>query len=65
MLYAYLEAFGLEDLYMKKNIFDTEGKVKDQYKEDYERLKKAIKFESDILVPLKNFLGQFAENNQK
>lgn len=63
--YAYLEAFGLEDLYTKKNIFDIEGKVKNEYKEDYERLKKAIKFESDILVPLKNFLGQFAENNQK
>ncbi len=65
MLYAYLEALGLEDLYTKKNIFDTESKVKDQYKEDYERLKKAIKFESDLLVPLKNFLGQFIENNQK
>ncbi|GAA8982378.1 hypothetical protein Taitung06_00840 [Helicobacter pylori] len=65
MLYAYLEAFGLEDLYIKKNIFDIEGKVKNEYKEDYERLKKVIKFESDILAPLKNFLGQFAENNQK
>ncbi|GAA9075846.1 hypothetical protein Taitung276_02400 [Helicobacter pylori] len=65
MLYAYLEAFGLEDLYTKKNIFDIEGKVKNEYKEDYERLKKVIKFESDILAPLKNFLGQFAENNQK
>ncbi|QQX47766.1 DUF3226 domain-containing protein [Helicobacter pylori] len=63
--YAYLEAFGLEDLYTKKNIFDIEGKVKNEYKEDYERLKEAIKFELDILVPLKNFLGQFAENNQK
>ncbi|QQW91923.1 hypothetical protein HG561_01955 [Helicobacter pylori] len=63
--YAYLEASGLEDLNTKKNIFDNEGKVKNEYKEDYERLKKAIKFESDILVPLKNFLGQFAENNQK
>ncbi len=65
MLYAYLEALGLEDLYTKKNIFDTEGKVKDQYKGDYERLKKTIKFESDLLVPLKNFLERFAENNQK
>ncbi|UOS64643.1 hypothetical protein MPG70_05180 [Helicobacter pylori] len=65
MLYAYLEALGLEDLYTKKNIFDIEGKVKNEYKEDYERLKKVIKFESDILAPLKNFLGQFAENNQK
>ncbi|WP_187852322.1 DUF3226 domain-containing protein [Helicobacter pylori] len=65
MLYAYLEAFGLEDLYTKKNIFDIEGKVKNEYKEDYERLKKAIKFESDILIPLKNFLERFIENNQK
>ncbi|GHS22138.1 hypothetical protein VN1289_03340 [Helicobacter pylori] len=65
MLYAYLEALGLEDLYTKKNIFDTEGKVKNEYKEDYERLKKVIKFESDILAPLKNFLERFAENNQK
>ncbi|GAA7346537.1 hypothetical protein MLS212_01780 [Helicobacter pylori] len=66
MLYAYLEALGLEDLYTKKNIFDNiEGKVKNEYKEDYERLKKAIKFESDILVPLKNFLERFVENNQK
>ncbi len=65
MLYAYLEALGLEDLYTKKNIFDIEGKVKNEYKEDYERLKKVIKFESDILAPLKIFLGQFAKNNQK
>ncbi|GAA6792238.1 hypothetical protein Kyoto1A_05710 [Helicobacter pylori] len=65
MLYAYLEAFGLEDLYTKKNIFDTEGKVKDQYKGDYEKLKEAIDFNSKSLVPLKNFLERFAENNQK
>ncbi|GAA7417821.1 hypothetical protein MM0352_01150 [Helicobacter pylori] len=65
MLYAYLEALGLEYLYTKKNIF-TEGKVKNEYKEDYERLKKeAINFESDLLNPLKNFLRQFAENDQK
>ncbi len=64
MLYAYLEALGLEDL-IKKNIFDTEGKVKNKYEEDYERLKKAIEFESDILIPLKNFLERSAENNQK
>ncbi|KNX45960.1 DUF3226 domain-containing protein [Helicobacter pylori] len=63
--YAYLEVLGLECLYTKKNIF-TEGKVKNEYKEDYERLKKeAINFESDLLIPLKNFLEQFAENNQK
>ncbi len=54
--YAYLEVLGLEDLYTKKNIFDIEGKVKNEYEEDYERLKKAIEFESDILIPLKNFL---------
>ncbi|GAA7599690.1 hypothetical protein HpMMM19_02720 [Helicobacter pylori] len=37
-----------------------------KYKEDYERLKKeAINFESDLFIPLKNFLEQFAENNQK
>ncbi|GAA8744941.1 hypothetical protein QAD58_05330 [Helicobacter pylori] len=63
--YAYLEALGLEDPYTKKNIFDTEGKVKDQYKGDYEKLQEVIDFNSSSLVPLKNFLGQFAENNQK
>ncbi len=63
--YAYLEALGLENLYTKKNIFDTEGEVKNEYKEDYERLKKTIKFESDLLDPLKNFLERFVENNQK
>ncbi|GHR32920.1 DUF3226 domain-containing protein [Helicobacter pylori] len=65
MLYAYLEAFGLEDLYTKKNIFDTEGKVKDQYKEDYKKLKEMIDFNSSSLVPLKKFLERFVENNQK
>ncbi len=65
MLYVYLEAFGLEDLYTKKNIFDTEGKVKDQYKEDYKKLKEVIDLNSSSLVPLKNFLGQFVKNNQK
>ncbi|WQT43783.1 hypothetical protein KVC87_01900 [Helicobacter pylori] len=65
MLYAYLEELGLENLYTKKNIFDTEGEVKNEYKEDYERLKKTIKFESDLLDPLKNFLERSIENNQK
>ncbi len=68
MLYAYLEAFGLEELYTKKNIFDTEGKVnkvKNKYKGYYEKLTEVIDFNSKSLVPLKNFLGQFAENNQK
>ncbi|GAA6929624.1 hypothetical protein VN0372_05410 [Helicobacter pylori] len=65
MLYAYLEAFGLEDLDTKKNIFDTEGKVKDQYKGDYEKLQEVIGFDSKPLVPLKKFLERFVENNQK
>ncbi len=65
MLYAYLEAFGLEDLYTKKNIFDTEGKVKDRYKGDYEKLQEVIGFDSKSLVPLKNFLERSVENNQK
>ncbi|MCQ2921615.1 DUF3226 domain-containing protein [Helicobacter pylori] len=64
--YAYLEALGLEYLYTKKNIFDNiGGKVKNEYEEDYEKLKKAIKFESELLNPLKNFLEQFSENDQK
>ncbi len=68
MLYAYLEAFGLEDLYTKKNIFDTEGKVnkvKNKYKGYYEKLTEVIDFNSKSLVPLKNFLERFVENNQK
>ncbi|WP_367758500.1 DUF3226 domain-containing protein [Helicobacter pylori] len=64
MWYAYLEALGLEDLYTKKNIFDnTGGKVKNEYEEDYEKLKKAIKFESELLNPLKNFL-ELAKNTK-
>ncbi len=64
--YAYLEALGLEYLYTKKNIFDNiGGKVKNEYEEDYEKFKKAIKFESELLIPLKNFLGQPTENKQK
>ncbi len=63
--YAYLEALGLENLYTKKNIFDTEGKVKDQYKGDYEKLQEVIGFDSKSLVPLKKFLERFVENNQK
>ncbi|EQL47931.1 DUF3226 domain-containing protein [Helicobacter pylori] len=63
--YAYLEVLGLECLYTKKNIFDTEGKVKDQYEEGYEKLKKAIKFESELLNPLKNFLERFVEKPKK
>ncbi len=80
MLYAYLEAFGLEKFFQytwdteKKNnekkliIDDKDGgeiEIKDQYKGDYEKLKEVIDFNSKSLIPLKNFLGQFAENNQK
>ncbi|GAA9658399.1 hypothetical protein VN1230_02800 [Helicobacter pylori] len=80
MLYAYLEAFGLEKFFQytwdtkKKNnkkkliIDDKDGdkiEIKDQYKGDYEKLKEVIDFDSKSLVPLKNFLGQFAKNNQK
>ncbi|GAA7453137.1 hypothetical protein ID1036_03050 [Helicobacter pylori] len=60
-LYAYLEALGLENL----DIFDSKGKIKEKDKEEYEKLKEAIDFNSNSLIPLKNFLGQFAENNQK
>ncbi len=66
MWHAYLEALGLENL-TKTNIdiFDSKGKIKEKYKEEYEKLKKVIDFNSKSLIPLKNFLGQFAENNQK
>ncbi|MGL2382324.1 DUF3226 domain-containing protein [Helicobacter pylori] len=79
-LYAYLEALGLEKFFQytwdteKKNnkkkliIDDKDGdeiEIKDQYKGDYEELKKVLDFNSKSLIPLKNFLGQFAENNQK
>ncbi|EMH46228.1 DUF3226 domain-containing protein [Helicobacter pylori] len=66
MLYAYLEALGLENL-TKTNIdvFDSKGKIKEKHKEEYENLKEAIDFNSKSLIPLKNFLGQFAENKQK
>ncbi|MGN8540901.1 DUF3226 domain-containing protein [Helicobacter pylori] len=66
MWYAYLEALGLEYLYTKKNIFDNiGGKIKEEYKEEYEKLKEVIDFNSKSLIPLKNFLERFAENNQK
>ncbi|PDW25959.1 hypothetical protein BB465_01735 [Helicobacter pylori] len=66
MLYAYLEALGLENL-TKTNIdvFDSKGKIKEKNKEEYEKLKEVIDFNSNSLIPLKDFLGQFAENNQK
>ncbi|MFP6225100.1 DUF3226 domain-containing protein [Helicobacter pylori] len=76
MLYAYLEVFELQkffqyewDINNKKNekkiIIDDKGKIKEKHKEKYEKLKEVIDFNSNSLIPLKNFLGQFAENNQK
>ncbi|MGL2353044.1 DUF3226 domain-containing protein [Helicobacter pylori] len=61
MWYAYLEALGLENL----DIFDSKGKIKEKHQEEYEKLKEVIDFNSKSLIPLKDFLGQFAENNQK
>ncbi|WRE26580.1 hypothetical protein KVD01_02060 [Helicobacter pylori] len=78
--YAYLEVLGLEKFFQytwdtkKKNnkkkliIDDKDGdeiEIKDQYKGDYEKLKEVIDFNSKSLIPLKNFLERFAENNQK
>ncbi|MCQ2950914.1 hypothetical protein JT182_05910 [Helicobacter pylori] len=59
--YAYLEALGLENL----DIFDSKGKIKEKHKEEYEKLKEVIDFSLNSLIPLKDFLGQFAKNNQK
>ncbi|MGL2541744.1 DUF3226 domain-containing protein [Helicobacter pylori] len=67
MLYAYLGVFGLENL-TKTNIdiFDSKGKIKSEYEENYKKLtEEVIDFSSNSLIPLKNFLGQFAENKQK
>ncbi|WQR72205.1 hypothetical protein KVC91_01840 [Helicobacter pylori] len=76
MLYAYLEALGLEKFFQytwdteKKNnkkkliIDDKDGdeiEIKDQYKGDYEELKKVLDLNSNSLIPLKDFLGQFAK----
>ncbi|WQT12637.1 hypothetical protein E5A83_01810 [Helicobacter pylori] len=60
--YAYLEALGLENL-TKTNIgvFDDKGKIKEEHKEEYEKLKEVIDFNSKSLIPLKDFLGQFAK----
>ncbi|MUU89382.1 DUF3226 domain-containing protein [Helicobacter pylori] len=76
MLYAYLEVFELQKFFQykwdtnnKKNeeniVIDDEGKIKEKHKEEYEKLKEVIDFNSKSLIPLKNFLGQFAENKQK
>ncbi|WQT25306.1 hypothetical protein E5A82_01885 [Helicobacter pylori] len=76
MLYAYLEVFELQKFFQykwdtnnKKNeeniIIDDKGKIKEKHKEEYEKLKEVIDFSLNSLIPLKNFLGQFAENKQK
>ncbi|MGL2530157.1 DUF3226 domain-containing protein [Helicobacter pylori] len=75
MLYAYLEVFELEKFFQynwdtnskkqEKCLIDDKGKIKEKYKEEYEKLKEVIDFNSKSLIPLKNFLGQFAENKQK
>ncbi|RVZ68547.1 hypothetical protein EC578_03760 [Helicobacter pylori] len=75
MLYAYLEVFELQKFFQykwdtsNKNekyiIIDDKGKIKEKHQEEYEKLKEVIDFNSKSLIPLKNFLGQFAENNQK
>ncbi|GAA7561307.1 hypothetical protein HpEKA49_00840 [Helicobacter pylori] len=79
MLYAYLEAFGLEKFFQytwdteKKNnkkslslmINGDEIEIKDQYKKDYKKLTEVIDFDSKSLVPLKNFLERSVENSQK
>ncbi|PUD72862.1 DUF3226 domain-containing protein [Helicobacter pylori] len=76
MLYAYLEVFELQKFFQykwdtnnKKNeeniIIDDKGKIKEEHKEEYEKLKEVIDFSLNSLIPLKNFLGQFAENKQK
>lgn len=76
MLYAYLEVFELQKFFQykwdtnnKKNeeniIIDDKGKIKEKHKEEYEKLKEVIDFDSKSLIPLKNFLERFVENNQK
>ncbi|EQL51432.1 DUF3226 domain-containing protein [Helicobacter pylori] len=72
MLYAYLEVFELQKFFQykwdtnnKKNeeniIIDDKGKIKERYKEEYEKLKEVIDFNSKSLNPLKNFLRQFVK----
>ncbi|GAA7999072.1 hypothetical protein HpCS30_02400 [Helicobacter pylori] len=76
MLYAYLELFELEKFFQykwdtnnKKNeekiIIDDKGKIKEEHKEEYEKLKEVIDFNSNSLIPLKNFLEKSTENKQK
>ncbi|GAA7474253.1 hypothetical protein KVE10_01790 [Helicobacter pylori] len=70
--YAYLQVFELQNFFKdnrnrndKKNeekiIIDDKGKIRREYKEEYEKLKEVIDFNSKSLIPLKNFLGQFAK----
>ncbi|MFP5982818.1 DUF3226 domain-containing protein [Helicobacter pylori] len=70
--YAYLEVFELQNFFKdkrnkndKKNeekiIIDDKGKIRKEYKEEYEKLKEAIDFNSNSLILLKDFLGQFAK----
>ncbi|RVY30107.1 DUF3226 domain-containing protein [Helicobacter pylori] len=74
--YAYLEVFELQNFFKdkrnkndKKNeekiIIDDKGKIRKEYKEEYEKLKEVIDFKSKSLIPLKNFLEKSTENNQK
>lgn len=73
MLYAYLEVFELQKFFQykwdtnnkkqEKCLIDDKGKIKEKNKEEYEKLKEVIDFNSNSLISLKNFLGQFAENN--
>ncbi len=75
MLYAYLEVFELQKFFQykwdtnnkkqEKCLIDDKGKIKEKNKEEYEKLKEVIDFNSKSLITLKNFLGQFAENKQK
>ncbi len=70
--YAYLEVFELQNFFKdkrnkndKKNeekiIIDDKGKIRKEYKEECEKLKEVIDFNSNSLIPLKDFLGQFAK----
>ncbi|WRE85886.1 hypothetical protein KVC55_01855 [Helicobacter pylori] len=61
MLYAYLEALGLENLTKT----DGKDKIKEKHKEEYEKLKEVIDFSLNSLIPLKIFLEQSTENKQK
>ncbi|MGN8467847.1 DUF3226 domain-containing protein [Helicobacter pylori] len=75
MLYAYLEVFELQKFFQykwdtnnkkqEKCLIDDKGKIKEKNKEEYEKLKEVVDFNSNSLIPLKDFLGQFAENKQK